>query len=298
MAQILASEHPLAPPTLTGNTVSVDVMLKQPTRITKMIMDLTLQRFIADRIFSNGGSVTGGAVIFDKVTSNQLYSSRDVQRVEPGDEFPIVTSDRLAPSVALVNKWGGKTFITLEAQDRNDTSLFTNRVRQLSNTIVRKINQVAIETLEAAVTASSRTVTGNNWSTVVVGGSSQSNQALWPAADFAKAAQQAEQEELGVKFDLWIINPAQYTSLINVYGAANLPALLDVLGVEIYVSNRVPAGTAYVVASGQVGQMRVEQPLKTETWYEEKTQRNWVQSSVRPVMFVDNPYAVLKFTGL
>jgi hypothetical protein len=66
----------------------------------------------------------------------------------------------------------------------------------------------------------------------------------------------------------------------------------------VFVTNRVAAGTAYAVAQGQVGEMRIEQPLETETWYEEKTQRFWTQSSVRPLFFIDNRFAVIKLTGL
>jgi hypothetical protein len=44
--------------------------------------------------------------------------------------------------------------------------------------------------------------------------------------------------------------------------------------------------------------MRVEQPLASETWREEKTERTWVKSGVRPVMYVTDPYAVFKLTGM
>jgi hypothetical protein len=93
------------------------------------------------------------------------------------------------------------------------------------------------------------------------------------------------------------MNPAEYLSLARIYGSG-LNDLLGSLGLSIFVTNRVTAGTAYVVAERQPGQMRIEQPLATEQWYEEKTQRFWTQSSVRPLMFVDNRFAVLKFTGL
>jgi hypothetical protein len=42
----------------------------------------------------------------------------------------------------------------------------------------------------------------------------------------------------------------------------------------------------------------VEKPLGTVTWREEGRERTWVQASVRPVMYVTNPYAVIKVTGL
>lgn len=291
--------HPLAPPSVATTKITVDLMLNQPTRITNMIMDLSLQRFIADRIFGQGGSVTGGAVVYDEVAANELYAARDVQRIEPGAEFPIIETERRVPKVAPVEKWGGKVWIPDEARDRNQTVLFTNKMRQLTNTIIRKINQRAIDALEAALTANpSQVSSGNNWSTVVTGGSGQSNNTLWPAADFADAAQKAEEQELGISYDLWLLNPQEYAALVTIYGAANLPALFSSLGISVYVSNRVAPGTAYVVASGQVGEMRVEKPLGSETWREPGRERTWVQSGVRPVMFVNNVFAVRKVTGL
>src|SRR4051794_37650284 len=102
-----AVAHPLGPPVVSGNEITVDLALNQPTRITNMIMDLTLQRFIADRLFTSAGGVTGGAVVYDEVAENELYTSRDVERIEPGTEFPILTGERRVPKVAQVEKWGG-----------------------------------------------------------------------------------------------------------------------------------------------------------------------------------------------
>lgn len=289
--------HPLGPPSVSGNNITVDTMLNQPTRITRMIMDLTLTRFIADRVFSSAGGVAGGAVLYDQAVANELYGGRDVQRVAPGAEFPLVTSERLVPRLAEVEKWGGKAFVTDEARDRNNAAGFTNQVRQLSNTIVRKLNQRAIEELDASIASSGQTVTGRNWQSVVTGGASQSSAAQWPARDFALASQMGEEDELGVVYTLWLLNPQEYTQLAIIYGQF-LTDLLRSLNLTVYVSNRVPAGTAYAVAEGQVGEMRIEKALGSETWREQGTERTWVQSSVRPVMYVTNPFAALKFTGL
>ncbi|TFV90398.1 major capsid protein [Blastococcus sp. CT_GayMR16] len=292
--------YPLGAPVLTGNTLTVDTALKQPGRITKRIADLTLQKFIVDRIFaSSGTTVASGAVIFDQATSNQLYTSRDVERRMPGDEYPIVGAPRTAPQVALSEDWGGKFWISDEAVRRNDKVYFDNQTTALANTIVRKVNTRAIITLEAAIAAlgGAGVITGVNWGAVVTGGSSQSNNSLWPAADFAKAQLAADVDELGVVYDLWLVNPTQYAALVTVYGA-NLGELLRSNSIELFASNRVPAGTAYAVARGQVGFLDYEQGLATETWREPKTKRQWVQSSVMPIMGVTNPYSIKKFTGL
>lgn len=293
------AQHPLSAPTLSGTLITIDTMLDQPTRITRILSDLTLQKFLLDRLFTSAGGVTGGAVVYDMATVNELYLERDVQRVEPGAEFPVVTSDRRPPSIALVEKWGGKVWISDEARTRNSSVLFMNELRKLGNTMVRKLNQKAIDVVEAAITANggASNTTGNNWNTVVTGGSSMSNATLWPAADFSKAQLLADTAELGITFDLWIVNPAQAAQAALLYGAA-FGDVLRSYGISMYASNRVAAGTAYAVASGQLGELRIEKPLGTETWREEKTERTWVQSSVRPVMYVTNPYAIIKFTGL
>lgn len=291
------SQHPLLAPTVSGTQVTVDAMLQNPTRVTRLIADLTLQRFIVDRIFANAGGVTGGAVLYDQATFNDLYSDRDVQRVEPGTEFPVISSSRVAPKVAAVEKWGGKVFVTDEAKDRNNSALFMNEIRRLSNTIIRKVNQRAIAELDLAATTFSRTFAGRSWGSVVTAGSSASSNFQTPMRDIALAQEMANVDELGVEFDLWLLNPVEYMNLQIIYGD-RLGALLSGFGIDVYPSNRVPAGTAYAVASQQVGELRLEKPLTTETWREQGLQQTWVQSDVRPVVYVTNPYSVLKVTGL
>lgn len=290
--------HPLGPPVVDGNQYTVDLYLQQPTRVTRMIMDLTLQRFIADRVFASAGGVTGGAVIYDQAEENELYTERDVQRVSPGAKFPLVDGKRRAPRVAEVEKWGGKVFLTFEARDRNDQAGFANKVRQLANTQVRKINQRAIEVLDASITEKGQTFTGRDWSAVVVGGSSQSNADLFPLRDFAEATRLAEVDELGVVYNLVILNPQEYAQLVIIYGPNGLRDILGELGYTLYVSNRQTAGSAKYLAERQVGEMRVEKPLGTVTWTDEESEREFMQSSVRPVMYATNPFAILEATGL
>jgi hypothetical protein len=287
----LPVSHPFGPPVVSGTSITVENMLNQPTRITRMVMDITRERFIADRIFANGGGVTGGAVVYDAATENELYTNRDVEIIAPAAEFPLVTTEQLVPNVALVEKWGGKTFITDEARDRNDTAGFTKLIRQLANTIVRKLNQRAVGTLTAALADGSRDVIGNNWSTYDPETDPPQQS---PAYDVGRAQMQADNEEMGVDFNLWLINPQEALNLTAIYG----PALNGADFPTFYSSPRVKPGEAYALQSGGVGQMRTEKALGTETWREPKTERTWTQSSVRPLWFVDNKFAILHFTHL
>jgi len=291
--------NPLAPPSFSGTIFQIDIALQNPTRVlTPMVLDLTRQRFFVDRVFTSAGGVTGGAVVYDVVVTPDYYMDRDIQRVEPGSEFPVVSFSRRAPAAAVVEKWGGKFYFLDEARDRNQISEFTKAMRQLSNTIVRKINQRGVQILEAFITASSRTFTGVSWGSVNTTYSAGSNWPLFPARDFAKADLIAEQDEMDMDYNLWILNPNEMFNLEGIYGD-KLAALLDSYDIDLFVTNRMTAGSSYAVSEGQVGEMRIEAPLSTETWRDPNgKQQTWVQSSVRPVMYANNAFAVLKATGL
>lgn len=299
MASYNSSAYPYASPSVNGSQITVEQMLQQPTRITRYLSDIQLRGLVASRIFSTPTGVTGGAVIYDQLTLNDLFSTRDVQNVEPGAEFPIITSDNPTPMVAQVEKYGGKFFVTDEARDRNDGGVIQREGRKLINTIMRKTDQKAIAVLDAAIAANaSQTVTGVNWNSVVTAGSSASNATAYPAADLSKVQLLADTQELGVEFNLWIVNPAQKAQFDLVYGTGGAE-VLNAYNTDMVASNRVAAGTAYVVEAGQVGEIRVEKPLSTETWRDAAgRQRTWVQSDMRPVMYVTNPFSVVKVTGL
>ncbi len=110
--------HPLGAPTVSNGDITVDMYSKQPTRVTRLVQDLTLGRFILDRILTRAGSISGGAVLYDEVTAPDDYTTRDVELIAPGEEFPLLTSERPTPKVATPGKWGGKFYVTDEARDR------------------------------------------------------------------------------------------------------------------------------------------------------------------------------------
>jgi hypothetical protein len=111
-------QYPFGVPSVSGNSITIDLMLNEPTRITRYLADLSLRNMFSQEVFSTPGGVEGGALLYDVLTANDLFldSTREVQNVEPGAEFPVVTTSRSAPSVALVEKFGGKFFITDEAR--------------------------------------------------------------------------------------------------------------------------------------------------------------------------------------
>lgn len=294
------SNYPLDPVTVSNDQIRVSTMLNEPTRITRLIRDLTLQRFLLDYLFTSRGGVTGGAVVYDQPTSNDLYADRDFQQVEPGQEFPILTDHEVVPQVAYPEKWGAKVFITDEARDRNRVGRFNNLMRRVANTLVRKLNQRAVETIEAVFTAfPAQIIPGHSWGSVNILGSTPTAYASQPIGDFVAIGLYNENLELGMQHDTLLMHPNQRASLQLIYGQ-EWRAVLAAYGYnDVYVSLRVTAGTAYSLARGQLGAMHIEAPLATETWRDpDGRQQTWTQTSVRPLMYVDNPFAVVKLTGI
>ncbi|MDR2294692.1 MAG: hypothetical protein LBE05_05760 [Microbacterium sp.] len=294
-----SAAYPFAAPTVNGSTITVETMLNQPTRITRYLSDITLRNYISPLFFSTPGGVSGGAVIYDQLTLNDLFPTRDVQEVAPGAEFPNLTSENPEPKVAAVEKHGGKFFVTDEARDRNDQGVIQREGRKIMNAVVRRQDARGIAIVDAALAATpSQIVVGSNWNNVVTGGSGQTNAAQWPGADIARAQTLADKQELGVEIDTLIVNPDQALQLRVVYGD-DLSDLLSTYGIDNFrASNRVAPGTAYALAAGQPGEMRPEKALSTETWREPGTQRTWVQTDARFVSYITDPYSVFKLTGL
>ncbi|WP_328439118.1 major capsid protein [Nocardia puris] len=298
MATAYSQEYPLGTPVVVGNALTVDMMLKEPTRINAYLSDLALKGYFAERIFANGGGVSGGALVYDQLKANDLFPTRAAQRVAPGAEFPEVTFDRPEPKTAQVEKLGGKYRVTDEARDRNDLSVIQNESVKLGNDIQRQLHVRALTELEAVITevGSDLQITGNSWADATELTLSTENKAALPAADLAEIRRRAAVHELGAEFNLLVLHPNEFANLSIIYGDAE--AWLRSQGFGVAVSNTVTAGTAYAVREGQVGQVRYEQPLTTVSYRDEGTESTWVKSSIRSVFAVTNPYNALKITGL
>lgn len=291
--------YPPAPPTVDGNgRITVEQFLRNPSRVQRVITDLTSERFLAERIFGSGDA-QGGAVIYDQVTASELYTDRDVQSIAPGSEFPIVSSGESAPKVAAVTKWGGAAVLTYEAVRRDSRDTLNRELTKLRNTIVRKVDTVAIAALDAAPI---QTDTGTDWDNASTGN---------PVLDLAGWRSAIDDQDMGYTADTILINPAQYVALV---GRADVRAALprestaanpiasgqlgNFMGFTWYVTNRVAAGTAYVLASTMAGSLRDELPLYSRAIDQQERERWLVQAARVTVPIVTDPKAVLKATGL
>lgn len=299
MATAYSQEYPLGTPSVVGNSLTVDLMLKEPTRINAYLSNIALKGYFAERIFTNGGGVSGGALLYSQLTSNDLFPTRAAQKVAPGAEFPEVTFDRPEPKTAQVEKIGGKFRVTDEARDRNDLSSIQGEGVKLGNDIQRQLHARALAELDASLAAigGDGTVVASSWADAAALTLTTTNNAALPQADFAILRKLAALREFGTEFNLLIVNPQERANFEIIYGD-RAPAVLAANGLSMESSNIVAAGTAFAVQEGLVGQVRYEQPLQTVSYRDEGTESSWVKSSVRSVFAVTNPYNAIRLTGL
>jgi hypothetical protein len=294
-------QYPYGIPTVSGDTYTVDFLTQDPGRVTRAIAQLALQKFYVDAVFAPSGAITGGAVLYEQATTNDLYPSRDVQNVEAGSEFPNITFDRAAPRTAEVEKFGGKFAVTDEARRRNQIGRVNRSIQQLANTIQKRTQTLAIAQLVAAISEHSRTAVGTPWDTVsdTIAANQKTN--IGPLADLTAVEKANEVAELGYSYDFCIMNPTEWRNFRLAAGGpvAEARALLADSGInDVWITNRKTAGTVYWLASRQVGELGYEVPLSTETWRDsDGKQQDWFQSFVLPICYVTDPFAILETTG-
>lgn len=288
-------------PTLSGNNLTVDLALKQPSRITNRIAELTAKNTLVDKFFHpRGAAVTGGAVLYNVLKASDYYvNGGEVRQRAPGAEYEFVSGEQPETKIAYVEDWGGVFSIFDEAIIRNDIRYFDDQVTQLANTITKKLDTRAMAAIADALADGAQTIIGHSWEDLVTIGDPTllTPSGELPTADLSMAQLGFASQELGITPDLLIVNPAQAHSLRVAYGD-KLEAMLKSVGMELFENMRIEQGVAYVVQRGQAGEIAFEKTITTEAWREPKNKTTYVQSYVHATFAVDKPYAVKKLTGL
>lgn len=279
--------------------ISVDQALKDPFVIEQRVAELAGKNLIVNSIFAEGGEVTGGVVIYSKITEKHLFTENDVANRQPGDEYPVVYSSRPEAQLARVQDFGGKFSVSAEARKRNNSIDFDNDTTRLANTISRKINRVAIETLDAVIDAEENVQLEviTPWAGVQLDGGSPTPPGDRPHAHIADVFSLAEELELGVEYSRMLVSPSTRATLRTIYGTG-LKAMLDDYGLELISSPYVSNDRAFLVDPGNAGFVRYEESLTIETWEDKEHRRDWVQGYAVPVMGVTLPAAVATLHGI
>jgi hypothetical protein len=287
-------------PSISGNQLNMSALLASPTKLNNLIAQLTSDMLVVDAFFTPaGGKVQGGQLLFDVLTTGGNFSVRDVEERAPGSHYVMTSGDRIMDQ-AKPHDWGAAVDILDEEIDRYDRVVVANRLRQLSNTLVKKVDQLAIAAVDAALTKYSiAPVSGHDWGAIVLEGATPTAPASRATADIANAALLVRVDDLGIKPpDTLVVHPQQLSELQIGYGAQLNDALAAVGITSVRSSMQVTNGTGYVVSSGSAGVLAFERPLTTETIPVREERKTKVQSYCVPAFGITVPGAIRKITGL
>lgn len=289
---------PPAAPTITNDILSISAFLNNPAYVQRVVNDLSLQRFMSDMIFGAGPDAPSGAIQFDQVTTSDLYLTRDVKPIAPGGEYPILTDQLPTPLVAATTKWGGRVHITDEDVRRNRVDVVRRALTKLRNTIVRKVDNVGLATLNAAPILSY--AFSGVWT----------NTATDIFAGLVNAKLLVDTLDMGYTVDTLIINPASVAAMLarsdirTAFGPTAQEAIVrgadigEILGLTVYQTNRIAAGSGFLLQRGMVGGIANEVPLNTKTYRQDNSDKVWIQGGRQFVPYVTDPKACIRLSGL
>lgn len=145
--------YPPAAPSLAGDLLTIHRLLQTPALIQRRLRSLSDLGFIADLLLTGRYRSSGGAVLYEQ--SEPVMNTRLPRAVAPGAEYPMDTPGVGTAALAAVSKWGQKVPVTDEQIKRavNGGQVVDRSLRKTVNTIISKVDKLAISAVASAVTA-------------------------------------------------------------------------------------------------------------------------------------------------
>jgi hypothetical protein len=152
--------YPPAAPTLSGDVLSINRFLQNPTLVARRLRTLAEQRFISDSILSQRIPAPGGSVLYE--TGEDIYTDTAPLGVAPGAEYPRTSVSHGTASLAKTTKWGSDVEVTDEAISRQLINPVERAFEKLVNHMVKTVDGVAMSAVNSAVTQT--TAASASWS--------------------------------------------------------------------------------------------------------------------------------------
>ncbi|MFI7165322.1 major capsid protein [Rhodococcus erythropolis] len=286
-----------------NQSVTVKFLMNNPSWLRAALDKLIDGNEILSTFFTpTNQPVVGGGILHTVTRPEDRYSADDVVERAPGDEYAYVRGVDPEARLALVRDWGGRFDVTDEEEKRNMLSYVDSQLRQLANTLTRKVNLAALAAVDDALTETpggSALVGASDWSNFLVVGPAEqiTPNSSRPAADWVHAQLEADQERLGIVYDTLVVAPQQAADLRVGYGD-QLTAVLTSAGLTLTTLTHLSNGTAYLLKKGAAGRVGFEYPLTTDVIDKRENRKKIVQAYAVPAFAVDQPRAVKKIVGL
>lgn len=148
--------YPPAQPTLSGDVLSINRFLNNPTLIARRLRTLAEQRFISDVLLSQRFLTQSGSVVYE--TGESIYSDAAPSEVTPGSEYPLTTVSTGTASIAKTVKWGSDVEISDESISRQQMNPVDRALTKLVNQMVKTVDGVAMSAISSAVTQNTNAI--------------------------------------------------------------------------------------------------------------------------------------------
>jgi hypothetical protein len=143
--------YPPTGPTISGDVVTINRFLQNPTQIARRLRTLLEQRYIADALLVGRFQVVGGAVQYE--TGETIFTADNPRAVSPGGEYPLTLLGTGVASIAKTVKWGQDTKVFDETISRQRLDPVNRALTKLANQSVKFVDSVALSAIASAVTA-------------------------------------------------------------------------------------------------------------------------------------------------
>jgi hypothetical protein len=303
--------YPAAPPTISGDTLTISRFLNSPALVQRRLREITTQRFIADVLLSGRYEASGGSILYEQTES--IFTSKPPEAVAPGGEYPRSPATPGPAAVAGITKWGQDVPVTDEHVSRYGRRAVDVAMTKIANYIVKQVDTVALAAISAAVTQTAAATVA--WSTVATAD---------PLLDLMKAKAAVLDEDQGYDPNVAVMSDLSYAYLLSNQkiiaglereGDSSITRTGDVLsvaGLTILSTNNLPvASTVFVIDTslfGGLGYERIPSPEYqgdpangVESWTRRDPAANdqWLVRGRRPVVpIVQEPNAAYKITGV
>lgn len=252
--------YPAAPPTLSGDLLTISRFLNSPTQIRRRLRDFHDLRFVSDQILTQRFRSSGGAVLYEQ--SEPFVTDRAVTAVAPGTEYPKASNPTGTGGLAAVSKWGQASDLTDEEVKRNvyAGSVVDRTLRKVVNSVIKQVDSVTLAAVASSVTATRAASTA--WSTIATAN---------PFYDVQNAVADILALNLGYVPDTILMGDLKYaqfsantvvTNMLKREDSSNpiYTGVIDVIaGLKVVRSPNLPTADVWVIDSTQLGGMADEQ---------------------------------------
>ncbi|MFW9145997.1 major capsid protein [Corynebacterium striatum] len=296
---------PLAPSSVNQDgTITTDMFVQEPTRLSKYVADLVQANLIAGQLFTSVAA-TGGAILYDRLEANAALANQTPGVIAPGGEFPVIGTGNGQPIVDPVVKTGGKYELTREAEKRNDPTLLQRGARRIANTMTKDIDDRAFSVVKGTLAAMEGALKLESAGWASAGKVQASAKTALTGEgklvdDILSAKMLIEDTNLGYSPNTLILGRKDAKNLKTILGISNWQSILSTLGVTLVEtgSKALADGEGLLLERGTIGVIGVEDPISTDSEYIKARQVTEFYTWATLAFGVTDPLSAVLITGL